>query len=327
MHFDNPWTKKGEPTVHFNGTSLVGSPLARSRSPAYLRANRIETHQDHFDDDMLSHIASDGTLELFRILGLLDASGKMPHVTNFQASSDIDPCAGISPCFFHLAGQPRMVFYDLARNLRGLRLDFTTDTCKPDEQPPLDLHRLKKYLETAYSLESMSLNFQQPYGYFEDRQLETLYHFALVVPQSSAWCLPNLQRLRLAGLRVSYSEIARLLFLNLPKLGYLEVSRFQLTDGHWEDIIEGLCKLPTLTDCYFDPGTLLCPSGYSLSFVWAVSDTQWEDGDDSFPQLVKKYISNGGRHPCLARDAPDSASSKYMLRLDETLRILRTANP
>ncbi|KAL8679080.1 MAG: hypothetical protein Q9186_004620 [Xanthomendoza sp. 1 TL-2023] len=324
--FVHAWTAKGGATIYNDGAFPVGSPLARSWSPAYLQPRSVESHNYHTGDGMLFKNLSDGIPELFGLLELVDRAGKLPHVRRFQVLGDSDSLGGISPYAFHVGGQSRVDFYHLARNLRGLQLHFTPCTFEPDRQPMLNLHRLKKFLETAYSLEWMSLQLPHTDEDFEAREEESLYHFALVIPQNSAWCLPNLQALRLDGLRTSYSDFVRLLFLNLPKLQFLGLSYFQLTDGHWEDIIEGLCKIPNFKACDFDNRALLCPSGDDLFNACADTEERWEDGEYMFLDMVYDYISDGGRHPCLARDAPDSASSQYMLRLDETLRELRTAN-
>lgn len=322
--FDFPHATKGYAIVDRNGMRLVGSPLARSWSPAYLQPRSIESHNDHDPIHGSPSAVSDGVVELSQVLQRINSAGMMQHIKKFVVSEYSDALGGVSPYAFLNNTGIDMQFTSLSTSLRILDLKLASSIAEPARQPMLDLQIFKRFLEAAQCLESMTLFLPCREDDFEARDVHSLYHFALVFPKSSTWNLPRLRGLWLHGLRASYSELVTLLVLNCPNLDYLNLSYFQLKDGYWEDIIEGLRRLPDYLASDFDEKGLLCSTD-DLFLQWADTEERYEDGDRGFSYSISKYISDGGRHPCLARDAPDSASTKYMDRLNETLDKLRLA--
>ena len=316
--FKFPHTTKGYAIVDRNGMRLVGSPLARSWPPAYLQPRSIESHNDHDPIHGSPSAVSDGIVELSQVLKRIHSAGMMQHIKEFVVSEYADTLGGVSPYAFLNNTDIAMQFTSLSTSLRMLNLKLAPCILEPARHPMLDLQIFKKFLEAAQCLEWMTLFLPCTEEDFEARDVHSLYHFALVFPKSSTWNLPRLRGLLLHGLRASYSELVTLLFLNCPKLDYVGLSYFQLKDGHWEDIIEGLHRLPEFLGSDFSEKGLLCCTD-DLFLLWADTEERYEAGEWGFSNLICEYISDGGRHPCLARDAPDSASIKYMDRLNETL--------
>lgn len=220
----------------------------------------------------------------------------MQHIKEFTVSGDADALGGVSPSKFPNTDNADMHFASLSRNLRALNLKLTPCTLEPARQPMLDLRNFKKSVEATQCLEWMSPTLPLTIEDFEARDVHSLYHFALVFPQDSTWNLLCLRGLRLRGLRASYSEFVSLLFLNCPKLQSLDLSYFQLKDGHWEDIIEGLRRLPDFRFCDFYENGLL-RSTDDLFQIWADTDQRYKDGERVFSDLICKYTSSGGRRP------------------------------
>ncbi|KAL8657010.1 MAG: hypothetical protein Q9226_002352 [Calogaya cf. arnoldii] len=318
--FETSWTVQGCANVNKDGRRMVGSPLARSWPPTYLRPGLVQSYNYH--DPLHARAVSDGTREFSRLLQLLDSVCMTQRIKGFQVSGDTAAHRGVSPYAFFDAKGADSYFTTLSRNLRVLSLTLTPCTLEPARQPMLDLQILKKALESTQSLEWLSLNLPLAVDDFEVRDVHSLYHLTLVFPQTTAWNLPCLRGLRLRGLRASFDELITLLYLNCPKLQSLDLSYFQLKDGHWEDIIEGLCRLPDFRFCNFFENGLLWSTD-DLFNIWADTDERYEDGERDFCDIICRYVSSGGRHPCLARDAPDSASTEYMVRLNERLDNLR----
>lgn len=313
-----PHTTKGYAIVDRNGMRLVGSPLARSWSFAYLQPQSIESHNYHGPIHGSPSAVSDGIVDLLQVLRRINSAGMMQHVKEFVVFEYSGTLGRVSPYAFPNNTDIHIQFKSLSSNLRVLDLKFAPCIMEPARQPMLDLQIFKRFLEAAQCLESMRLFLPCTEDGFEARDVHSLYHFALVFPEGLTWNLPCLRELMLHGLRASYSELVTLLFLNCPKLDYLGLSYFQLKDGHWEDIIEGLRRIPNFVDFNSSEKGLLCSTN-GLFHIWADTEERYEDGEWGFSELISEYISDGGRHPCLARDAPDSASTKYMDRLNETL--------
>ena len=319
-----PHTPKSYAMLDRNGMRLVGSPLARSWSPAYLQPRSIESHNDHDPIHGSPSAVSDGIMELSQVLQRINSAGMMQHIKEFIVSQYADTRGGVSPYAILNNTDVDMQLTNLSTSLTVLNLKLAPCIVEPARQPMLDLQIFKRFLEAAQCLEWMTLFLPCTEDDLEVRDVHSLYHFGLVFPKGSTWILPRLRGLFLHGLRASYSELVTLLFLNCPKLDYLGLSYFQLKDGHWEDIIEGLHRLPDFLASDFSEKGLLC-SIDDLFLLWADTEERYEHGEWGLSNLICEYISHGGRHPCLARDAPDSASTKYMDRLNETLDKLRLA--
>lgn len=99
-----------------------------------------------------------------------------------------------------------------------------------------------------------------------------------------------------------------------------------LTNGKWDDFIEGLRRLDTLSLCQI-MCSLFYPPSVHRTMNYYLEDEYHEGWDNNMglEQLNKRlsalgrYINEGGRHPGLSDCEPNEASAKYMTRLQATL--------
>ncbi|KAL8798937.1 MAG: hypothetical protein Q9182_006259 [Xanthomendoza sp. 2 TL-2023] len=269
---------------------------------------------------------SDGSLEFSRFVQLLGLTGKLPLVSHFRVLGDVEDLGGVSPTVFNNTMSTTIAsactkFPDFSTNLKHLNLSLACLFEAGQRPLGMNLNILKHFFQAAQSLESVSLVlllkcFPGPFS----------WDFTQVFPLVTQWSLPNLRLLRLRGLRISYKNLAGLLFINLPKLDTLHLSEFQLNDGRWEDIIEGLRHLANLRSCELSDVGLLYPYD-SFYERWMEEVYGWDNlekpEESAFLAAIHEYISQGGRHPYLPKDAPEKASCEYMHRLRKTLDELR----
>lgn len=131
--------------------------------------------------------------------------------------------------------------------------------------------------------------------------------------------------MKLTGVSFTFRELSGLLFIKLAQLKSLTFSSVELTDGHWEDIIERLSRLRQLSYCDIGYGIILESSG-----AYAIDEGIWDlYRGDQYAEItdgIDHYILRGGRHPLLPDNAPDTASNQYSTRLDQTLEELSSTH-
>ncbi|KAL9028514.1 MAG: hypothetical protein Q9180_007155 [Flavoplaca navasiana] len=125
----------------------------------------------------------------------------------------------------------------------------------------------------------------------------------------------------LAAMSFSYRNLAGFLFHSLPKLTCLYLQQTLLWDGKWQDIIEGLRRLKQLKCCQLNGMRLYDTEEYYLFYddfgpVYMPS----ADFENQNEQYVLGIID---RHPILKEGQPNSASAKYLARLNKTLEEVR----
>ncbi|KAL8851734.1 MAG: hypothetical protein Q9221_003344 [Calogaya cf. arnoldii] len=118
--FSTLWPAKAYANVNKDGRRRVGSPLARSWSPAYLQPRSIEHYNYTNPTGGSSLTVSDGILELSRVLQLLASARKLQCIKEFQVSRDADACGGVSPYAF-------IDTSDVGTNLTSLLLPYSPE--------------------------------------------------------------------------------------------------------------------------------------------------------------------------------------------------------
>ncbi|KAL8906425.1 MAG: hypothetical protein Q9171_006269 [Xanthocarpia ochracea] len=316
-----------------NGMHAIGSPLARSWPPQYLRPVSPKSYRlnleleldepDHLDeDDMWWRSDTHTEWEFDTILRLLQLAGKSPHVQQLHALGKWQH-SGIVPIrVFDTSRFGNLDFGDFWRTLKILELSFADHI---DEGVKSDLDVLKSFLQRANSLECMSLDFPHRFDVNEYPSIperELLHKSTEMFPPFAQWCVPHLSTLRLRGISFSYREFIGLFFTNLPQLKSLAFTHISVDGGYWEDIVKGLSCLRNLSDCDIGWQGLLLP----LDPPWP-NDEPFEavTADSKIRvNVIDHYVLHGGRHPYLSEDAPNSDSDRYLSRLNVTLKDILT---
>ena len=152
----------------------------------------------------------------------------------------------------------------------------------------------------TYGLESLSLHFSRDILHLS---LVPKYRYEEVFPTSCSW--PALKELSLYGLEIGGWELLRLV-LRQARLRRLELGNIELLDGTWEGVIEGLRRLPGVSELHMSiklthrRGTVFRPDGpfpFMKSFI-----------QRGLLRRIESYVVRGGRHPCLTPESdPDTA--------------------
>lgn len=310
--------------VRSNGTRPVGSPLARSWPPHFLQPitrHSLALAMGEWNRLDSRGIYPKGHFELDTVLQLLKSAAKLPEVQKISALRGSFDTDAVTHCIFETKGLGSPLIIEASMTLKILELEFAYVM---DDDPDFDMGILRSFLENASSLQAMSLDFQSRLKEDGIREHGKLLHSSTeMFPPFAKWRVPNLSTLKLRGVSFPYRELAGLLFANLPRLKSLIFHTVQLTEGRWEDIVEGLRRLRDLIDCHIGGkrGIVLPMSAEDvvdegrLDFV--------RDGPWRYMSKIDRYVLHGGRHPFLPHDAPASASDQYFSRLNETLRKLR----
>ncbi|KAL8720926.1 MAG: hypothetical protein Q9225_002282 [Loekoesia sp. 1 TL-2023] len=269
---------------------------------------------------------SDGCFEVLKLIQLLKSAHQQP--SKLVLSGGWHDHKGIPPIVLNLEKWPgSMQLHAVCQKLQVLDIKLASCVVEPDFTrdifPCLD--GLQSLFRTTSALRRLSL--ELPLDRDIDTQTDTgdekYYNYSQVFPPVTDWCLPTLNTLSLSGLSTSYRNVVGLLWLNLPNLKDLQCSYIQLTDGNWEDLVEGLRCTDTVEVCQIEKPLLYAPN----RFYFPGDDNDFWESKMHFRFLsaVSSYITDGGRHPSLAVGEPDSQSARYMVKLNATLDELRKA--
>ena len=181
----------------------------------------------------------------------------------------------------------------------GLRcLDIKIAADSADHQDALIV--LPDLLRQTYGLERLSLHFSRDVVLLP---LVPRYCYKEVFPTLGSW--PALKELSLFGLEIGGWELL-ILVLRQVRLRRLELGDIELLDGTWEGVIEGLRRLPGVSELHMSiklthrRGTVFSPDGpfpFMKGFI-----------QRGLLRRIESYIVCGGRHPCLTPESdPDTA--------------------
>ncbi|KAL8767665.1 MAG: hypothetical protein Q9209_005924 [Squamulea sp. 1 TL-2023] len=254
---------------------------------------------------------SDGCVEVLKLGQLLNATNKQP--LEIVLPGGWGNQMGLSPVVFSEGLWPASTrLSTVCRKLEFLDVKLTYHVGEWDECP--DFEGLKSMICNAPLLNTvwLSMPFYPDQGDVADGHFFSL---SRIFPPVTEWQQFSLRELSLQGFSTSYSQLAGLLFLNLPNLKVLYLGYVLLMDGNWNDFVEGLSHLDTLQFCEIGQPLLYPPCKYYL-------DNNKEDWEEEL-SLLSQYIEKGGRHPGLLDHEPDAASSRYMVKLNETLEELQ----
>ncbi|KAL8657009.1 MAG: hypothetical protein Q9226_002351 [Calogaya cf. arnoldii] len=321
-------TLDGRVSLRTNGTRPVGSPLARSWPPYYLDPLNLDVsqHDDLLDDIKGRNSVPHGELEFCTILRLLKLTSKLPLVRKFDTRR-LGDCTGSVPArVFNSDSFGTTHFLDLSKTLTSLDLGLADGFL---ERTSHDLDILRSFLQGADSLQSLAIHLPNdvPENDLLSASKYSLHKSTELLPHYKQWNVLQLRKLLLSGIKFTYEDFAGLFFDNLPQLKSLSLQHVMVTEGPWEDLVEGLSRLRKLSQCSIGYDGLLVPVDYY----------EGDEDHDDFWELYKHnlellkdnidhYVLHGGRHPYLLHDAPDNASDQYLSRLNETLRELRATH-
>ena len=226
-----------------------------------------------------------------------------------RAQRHVDDFASIRDYLLHWGGISPRVFsrnHDTQLNALGLditalsamkRLHLLLASCEDAAAPEYcdNIEGLPKLLGSMHLLQSLELHLPNSLKYLN------LYNYDQVFPKEMMW--DNLRKLGLSNFSSSATNLLRLLLIQMPRLRILELGITQLLEGCWESVIECLKQFTT-----FEIGSY-CSLYHHREEVLGCDNAD-----------ITKYVMLGGRHPCLSKNQPTSASEAYMLRIDTSLR-------
>ena len=260
---------------------------------------------------------SDGSFEIHELGQLLNAARKQP--SEIMLPGGWGSHHGLSPIVFDVRKWPELTHLS---SVSG-RLEILHAKLSPHinitgdwETDKYYLSGLKSMISNAEALQELTLS--KVLGPVETDTEHGVFNLGQIFPPVTTWLCTSLRKLELHGFPTSYKRLAGLLFLNIPNLEVLRLGDMTLFDGDWEDIVEGLRHLDTLQSCTITDGLFYLGDDYLHLDDYNI--------EEAVLQLCR-YINHGGRHPSLFSYEPDTASAKYMVRLNETLHELRLVRP
>ncbi|KAI4245645.1 MAG: hypothetical protein L6R40_002446 [Gallowayella cf. fulva] len=313
------------PGLRSDGTRLVGSPLARAWPPERLQPPFQEHHLS--DREKVCGVPWDEWYSVYQefilVAQMLKSADKHPVFLRIPGNDDSSE--SLSPCVLTVDKSPNNPFLHLSSQLKTLQLSIAPLEYGTTIRLAPRLSLLMDFFRTTKSLTSLNLKLpvENADSDSEDEERSedegySLYNFTNIFPPLPQLQLTNLNFLCLAGLEISYRNLAALLFLKLPNLKSLAFWHIQLVKGgYWEDIIEGLRHIRHLKSCI-----LSNPLLYSNFHMYP---SQLHRSPEGFLHANGRYVELGGRHPALKKHETDSASLKYLERLNETLDQVRKA--
>ncbi|KAL8975906.1 MAG: hypothetical protein Q9205_007989, partial [Flavoplaca limonia] len=247
------WTKHA--IIRSDGTRPVGSPLARSWPPQFLQPLIRGSFRWDQNDDHLLVLPTEGQFELGAMIKLLKSAGTLHTVQKVCVPPAVFDADAVSHLMFQPTDLGCPQFFEASNYLEVLELCIL---CMPHSEYGFDMGILKSFLGNASCLQEMLLDFRPLLDWNGDLVAgEVLLSNTKMFPPFLKWKVPNLRRLKLKRVSFAFRELSGLLFIKLAQLKSLTFSSVELTDGHWEDIIEGLSRLRQLSYCEIGHGIIL----------------------------------------------------------------------
>lgn len=128
------------------------------------------------------------------------------------------------------------------------------------------------------------------------------YDYDQVFPEDKQW--PTLESLVLVAFSIKATDLMHLLENRMPNLKHLVIGEIRLLEGTWEGVFECLKRSGRLSSFRFVFDTYLfhCDG----EDFW---DPKYKDG---VYEDLECYVLEGGRHPCLVDEEPDSNAQKFV---------------
>ena len=304
LKMDEQWTDfSNDPSQPNQYRCIVesGSPLSRSWNPLHLRPIRSGIRLGRY----FHHVTQ----------ALSDTN---KHIIQFHCASITH--AGPSSLTFSLHDLSENFSTNMTTALRHLEvliLQITPSsphTIGNGTEGPLGF--LPEFLEQLVGLKRLMLNLAEPQPLSLKRRMgSTPLHnaglsFSQVFPRLGIW--PRLEMCSIEGLAIGGSDLVCLIFVQMPSLKRLWLSRIDLLNCSWEGLIEAM---RTQDWVWF----LLSFQGF-----FRHKDREWwpfiPDGDkreakQCLLQDYMRYVKSGGRHPSLPKEQVDSDSIGYLEHL------------
>lgn len=127
-----------------------------------------------------------------------------------------------------------------------------------------------------------------------------LDNYNQVFPKDGQWS--QLTMLSLHGFASSAADFLTLLTRRTPNLSEIQLDMIELLTGTWEGVIE--CMMQSMHLLRFE---IVCDPRF-----WHQGGAKFFSRQHPNTCKIEEYVENGGRHPCLRSDQPDSAAQNYV---------------
>ena len=158
---------------------------------------------------------------------------------------------------------------------------------------------LPDLLHTATDLEGLSLDMPMHYG-----GAPIFFSYNQVFRRESRW--HKLEHLALEHLEITAEELLHLVTWQTPNLKRLRIDEINLFQGKWQGVFQALRELPSPPVLEFSTGT------HTLLWHLSVDFQHHFTSPTIYPDLIR-YVTRGGRHPCLPEGEPDAAASQLFV--------------
>lgn len=269
-----------------------GTPLARRWDPFHLCPH--EWSREPGGDDFKG--SPDGARHYWIITAALVRAQR--HIDEFAVGGNY-----VCPEVFKRNDpmRPNALGLDIAAFSGLKRLHLRLASCEEGSAPEYcdNIEGLPKLLGSMHLLQRLHLDLSYAFGGYP-----SMYMYGQVFPQMMTW--NHLEKLDLGNFASSATNLLRLLLIQMPKIKYIGLGVTQLLEGCWESAIECLKQFKQFTTFEIVSDSELYHHGVEVL--------------DCDNEKINKYVTHGGRHPCLSEDQPASASEAYMLEIDASLR-------
>lgn len=156
-----------------------------------------------------------------------------------------------------------------------------------------NLPGLRSLLASMVELKHLELSLSAGYG-----DPPKFYTYDQVFPKDKRW--DNLESFSLREFSIKATDLVHLLQHRIPKLNELAIGEIRLLEGAWEDVFECLRQSHQLSKFTIDYDMYSSTKAFGK-----MSNTRLYDD-------LEAYVVNGGRHPCLADEQPNSAAHAFL---------------
>ena len=273
---------------NLHGTSS-GSPLSRVWNPFHLRPEGWRRLID------VEYGRSQIGVRFHTLTRAICATGK--KISSLQISDS--PSGEGLP--LQALTAPNLTYGDyrhLMTAYSGLRcLDILITTDEVNYRYPLTV--LSELLDRTCGLRRLSLHFYKS----NSRPLLYKIPFDEMFPAHSSW--PGLTELSLSGLAIGGRDLM-LLLIRHARLRRLRLCGIDLPDGTWEAVVEGMRRLPRLTELTLKNALTHCGG---TNFIPRRPGCQCPDR--RFVLMIQSYVARGGRHPSLTGEQDSHTATRW----------------
>ena len=274
----------------------TGSPLARDWNIFHTCPKEWDFKTEQYDESMLIRGATDGADHYWTITGALIRSQR--SIKTFKVGDDFS--SGVPPYVFDRSRVGSLSFPGLEivafSGLQVLKLRIAAYGRQKTPESHPSMEGLRFLLGSMHHLRLLDLDFPE---YHEDEP--ACYSYNQVFPQDGRWS--QLTSLSLCSFASSAVDFLTLITRRAPKLSHLKLGTIDLLSETWEGVFECMMQSRHLMSCELNHETQFWHRGATGFFFR-------KHAPESFD--IEVYVEDGGRHPCLRSDEPDSAAQNYI---------------